>query len=41
MKIVENPEWHAVEFIFDLEVMGAVDNFEQENLMMKTIYSKH
>lgn len=38
---MESPERHAVEFRFDPEVMGALDDFEQENHMMKTIYSKH
>lgn len=26
---------------FDLEVMGDLDDFEQDNHMMKTTYSKH
>lgn len=38
---MESPEWHVLEFRFDLEVKGALDDFEQENYMLKTIYSKH
>lgn len=35
---MESPEWEAVKFRFDLEVMGASDDFEQESYMTKQYF---
>ena len=36
-----SPEYYAAEFRPDLEVMGALNDFEKENCMVKTLFLRH